>query len=171
MKLMKWKLLLVAVAGFAFSGDADAQATQNITDSATVPNFCIFDGTSETAMAFDLSNVATAVSDFAATTTLRWRCSNGFNTFISIDGGTTTSDPDNRAMTNGTDNLAYNLFTDNTYAQVWGDGSGTSTTVSIAGTGMGNVTDSVVYGRVLLADGQAAEPGVYNDTVVVTILP
>ena len=74
-------------------------------------------------------------------------------------------------MTDGTFNLAYNLYTDNTYAQIWGDGTGTSASVAIAGTGMGNVTDSVVYGRVLLADGQAAEPGNYTDTVVVTILP
>ncbi len=171
MKLMKWKLLLVAVAGFAFSGDADAQATQNISVSATVPNFCIFDGTSETAMAFDLSGVATASADFAATTTLRWRCSNGFNTSIELDGGTTTGNPDARAMTNGTDTLAYNLFTDNTYAQIWGDDTGASARVSITGVGMGTVTDSVVYGRVLLADGQAAEPGSYTDTVLVTILP
>ncbi|MDJ0813869.1 MAG: spore coat U domain-containing protein [Woeseiaceae bacterium] len=171
MKLMKWKLLLVAVAGFAFADDANAQATQNISVSATVPNFCIFDGTSETAMAFDLSNVATAVSDFDATTTLRWRCSNGFNTSIEIDGGTTTGNVDNRAMSSGTDTLNYNLFTDNTYSQIWGDDTGASARVAIAGTGMGNVTDSVVYGRVLLADGQAAEPGAYTDTVVVTILP
>ncbi len=171
MKLMKWKLLLVAVASFAFSGNANAQATQNISVTATVPSFCLFDNTSETTMAFDLSGVATASADFAATTTLAWRCSNGFNTFISIDGGTTTSDPDNRAMTNGTDNLAYNLFTDNTYAQIWGDGTGTSATVAISGAGMGTVGNSVVYGRVLLADGQAAEPGSYTDTVVVTILP
>ncbi len=170
MKLMKWKLLLVAVASFAFSGNANAQATQNISVTATVPSFCLFDNTSETTMAFDLSGVATASADFAATTTLAWRCSNGFNTSIEIDGGT-SGDPDNRTMTDGALSLAYNLFTDNTYAQVWGDGTGTSAALPINGVGMGTITDSVVYGRVLLADGQAAEPGNYTDTVLVTILP
>lgn len=171
MKLMNWKLLLIAAAGFAFSGTANAQATQNIAVSANVPNFCIFDGTSQDTMVFDLSNVATDVADYEVTTTLAWRCSNGFNTFISIDGGG-AADPDNRVMSDGgTETLAYNLYTDNTFGTIWGDGSGTSQTVAIAGTGMGNLGSSAVEGRVLLTDAQAAEPGAYTDTVVVTILP
>lgn len=171
MKLMKWKLLLIAAAGFAFTGTASAQATQDIAVSATVPDFCIFDAaTSETTMAFDLSGVATATADFTAQTSLAWRCSNGFNTDITIGPGG-SADQENRAMTAGAATLAYNLYTDNTYGTIWGDGTGTTSVVGVTGTGMSNVGNSVVYGRVLLADGQAAEPGAYTDTVVVTILP
>ena len=73
MKLMNWKLLLVAGAAFAFSGTANAQATQNIDVTAFVPNVCIFDTTSETTMTFDLSGVSTATLPFDAATTLAWR--------------------------------------------------------------------------------------------------
>ena len=168
MKFMKSKLLLIAAAGFAFSGTANAQATQNINVSATVPSVCIFDAaTTGTTMAFDLSALATAVADFTATTTLAWRCSAGSNAFINIGPGG-SGDATARAMTGGGGSLAYNLFTENTHANIWGDGAGTTVTSNITGLGMGTVGNSTVYGRVLLADAQAANVGAYADTVQVT---
>jgi hypothetical protein len=40
MKFLKLKLLLIAAIGFAFSGTANAQNTQNIDVTAFVPNVC-----------------------------------------------------------------------------------------------------------------------------------
>ena len=171
MKLMKWKLLLIAAAGFAFSGTASAQATQNIDVTAVVPDFCIFDvATSGTTMAFDLSTVATATTDFGQTTTLAWRCSNGFNTDITIGPGG-SGDQENREMAAGALTPAFNLYTEATYTNIWGDGTGATVVANITGLGMGTVGNTTVFGRVLLTDAQAAEPGNYSDTVVVTILP
>ena len=142
MKLTKWKLSLIAAIGFAFSGTASAQNTQDIVVTAFVPNVCIVDvATTETTMDFDLSGVAAAVAPFDATTVLPWRCSAG-----------------------------YNLYTDNTFGTIWGDGTGTTSTVAIAGTGMANVGNTTVYGRIPLAAAQAATTGIYTDTVLVTVV-
>jgi spore coat protein U-like protein len=170
MKSMKLKLLAIAVLGFAFSGTANAQNTQNIDVTAFVPNVCIVDVTSQTTMTFDLSGVAAAVAPFDATTTLAWRCSAGFNTAISIGPGG-SADQENRALLFGAIPLAYNLYTDNTFGTIWGDGTGTTSTVPVAGTGMANIGTTTVFGRIPLADAQAAVTGIYNDSVLVTILP
>lgn len=171
MKLMKWKLLLAAGAAFAFSGQANAQATQDIVVSATVPSFCLFDvATSETTMDFDLSGVATATADFSATTDLAWRCSNGVDFDISISPGGST-DQEARELDSGTATLPYNLFIDGVFSAIWGDGGGTTDVVTVTGLGMGNVGNTTVHGRILLGDAQAAEPDTYTDTVTVTITP
>jgi spore coat protein U-like protein len=170
MNHLKYKLLLVAVLGFVSMGTANAQATQNIDVSAVVPNFCIFDATSEDTMVFDLSGVATATADFTATTTLSWRCSLDYNTEVEISEGGST-DQTARELDNGGVPLAYNLYTDGTFGTIWGDGTAGTSTVGILGLGMGNVGNTTVHGRILLGDAQAAEPGNYTDTVVVTILP
>jgi spore coat protein U domain-containing protein, fimbrial subunit CupE1/2/3/6 len=171
MKWMNWKTLLIAAAAFAFSGTANAQNTQNIDVTAYVPNVCIVDvATTQTTMTFDLSGVATATLPFDATTTLAWRCSAGFNTAISIGPGA-SGDQENRALYLGALSLPYNLYTDNTFGTIWGDGSGTTATVPIAGTGMANVGTTTVFGRIPLAAAQAATTGIYTDTVLVTLLP
>ena len=170
MKLMNWKLLLRAGAVFAFSGQANAQATQDIVVSATVPSFCLFDASSEDTMDFDLSGVATATADFSATTTLVWRCSDGIDFDISISAGG-SNDQGNRELDSGTAQLPYNLFTDDTYANIWGDGTGATDVVTVTGNGMGITGSTDVEGRILLGDAQAAEPDTYTDTVTVTITP
>ena len=170
MKLNKWKLALIAVAGFAFTAPANAQNTQNIDVTAFVPNVCIVDvATTQTTMTFDLSGVATATLPFDATTTLAWRCSSGFNTAISIGPGG-SADQENRLLFDGAATLAYNLYTDATYGTIWGDGSGTTSTVAVTGTGMANVGNSTVFGRIPLAAAQAATTGIYTDTVLVTVI-
>ena len=168
---LKLKLLLIASIGFAFSGTANAQNTQNIDVTAFVPNVCIVDvATTETIMTFDLSGVATATLPFDSTTTLAWRCSAGFNTAITIGPGG-SGDQENRELLLGAIPLAYNLFTDNTFSTIWGDGNGLTSVVAVAGTGMANVGNSTVFGRIPLAAAQAAVTGIYTDTVLVTILP
>ena len=170
MKLIKLILLLIAAAGFAFSGTANAQATQPINVSATVPDFCIFNtATSDTDMTFDLSDVATRTTDYEQTITLDWRCSNGFNTSIEISAGG-SADQEAREMADGLLTLPYNLFVDALFTTIWGDGTGNTDVANIAGTGMGNVGTTDVHGRILIADAKDAEPGNYSDTVTVTIV-
>ncbi len=169
MKFLKLRLLAIAAIGFAFSGTANAQNTQNIDVTAFVPNVCIVDVTTETTMLFDLSGVAVAVLPFDATTTLAWRCSAGFNTVIEIGPGG-SGDQENRALLFGAIPLAYNLFTDSGFGTIWGDGAGTTSSVAIAGTGMSSVGTTIVYGRIPLVDAQAAVSGIYTDTVLVTVV-
>lgn len=78
-----------------------------------------------------------------------------------------------RRLLAGTQPLAYNLFNSAAGAQVWGDG--TSGTVSVSGTlrvgpGVGNGTRSrthTVYG--IAPELQDAPPGSYLDTILVTL--
>ena len=170
MKFLKLRLLLIAMVGFAFSGTANAQNTQIIDVTAFVPNVCIVDvATSETTMVFDLSGVSTATLPFESTTTLAWRCSTGFNTAITIGPGG-SGDQENRVLLFGAIPLVYNLFTDNTFGTIWGDGTGLTSTVAITGTGMSSVGTTIVYGRIPLAAAQAAVTGTYIDSVLVTVV-
>jgi spore coat protein U-like protein len=75
-----------------------------------------------------------------------------------------------RKMFSGANTLNYNLYGDNTYTQVWGDGtSGTvrgSASVLVA-PGSPRTLTGTWYGRVPAAQDVAA--GTYADTIVVTV--
>ena len=173
MKRMNLKILLFAAIAFASIGTANAQNTQNIDITAVVPSICIVDVSSQTTMLFNMNNLGVAgnVLDFDATTTLAWRCSDGFNTIITIGPGG-SGNQTARELDNAGTPLSYNLYTDNTYGVVWGDGAGATDTVAAIGTGMSvaNIGNSVVYGRIPLAAAEAAVPGPYTDTVLVTVV-
>lgn len=68
-----------------------------------------------------------------------------------------------RTMTNGSQQLDYNLFTDPQRLTVWGDGTSGTATVSATGTG-GTYT---VYGMIPALQNVPA--GSYSDTITVTV--
>lgn len=68
-------------------------------------------------------------------------------------------------MTNGTDNLAYNLYTTSGHASVWGDG--TASTVTQGATSAGLPAVYTVYGR--MPANQYKSAGAYTDLVTVTL--
>ena len=71
-----------------------------------------------------------------------------------------------RRMTAGSDLLSYNLYTNAGRTTVWGDGSGSTGTLT--GTGNGAVQAVTIYGRV--GSGQTTvPPGDYTDDVSVTV--
>lgn len=78
-----------------------------------------------------------------------------------------------RQMQSGGNTLGYNLYTDNTYSVVWGDGTGATTTVSGSmrlNGGHPSQTDmQTVYGRIpALQDAAVATNYLDNVTVTVT---
>jgi spore coat protein U-like protein len=75
----------------------------------------------------------------------------------------------NRRMSSGSSYLSYRLYTDATYSQVWGDGTGGTSTVSGTCSGsMGSCSSSkTVYGRIPAL--QNPSPGAYTDTITVTV--
>ncbi len=87
---------------------------------------------------------------------------------LSTGGGTYAT----RRMSSGANKLSYNLYTDNTYLTVWGDGTNSTHSVS------GNITLDVlgssqsrtisIYGRIP-ASQTTAVPGSYTDTITVTV--
>jgi len=81
---------------------------------------------------------------------------------LSTGGGTYAQ----RLMTTGSTTLKYQIYTSGSYGTVWGDGSGTTSTV--AGGNDGNTTETLTaYGSI--PAGQYVKPGSYTDTITATI--
>ena len=76
-----------------------------------------------------------------------------------------------RKMVSGSDNLTYNLYRNSGFTQVWGDGSGTTFTVTDSVTiplSLSITTNYVVYSRI--ASGQnTAKAQSYTDSALVTV--
>jgi len=71
-----------------------------------------------------------------------------------------------RKMSNGTDFLTYNIYSDAAKNSVWGDGTGGSVTKS--GQTRSNPEEHTLYGRI--SAGQNVSVGNYSDTIIVTIV-
>lgn len=73
-----------------------------------------------------------------------------------------------RTMKNGASDLQYNLYTDATYTQIWGNNTGGSSRVTRAFSGLLSFQlHNTVYGRIF--GSQNVPAGTYSDTIVVTV--
>jgi spore coat protein U-like protein len=87
---------------------------------------------------------------------------------IGMDQGNVSgSTVENRVMSNGTAQLAFQLYEDTTRNDIWGNtpGSGGNT---VGGTGSGNAQTLTVYGRIPSGQGQP-QAGVYKSVVTAAI--
>lgn len=102
-----------------------------------------------------------------STGTVTYRCDNrdhGIRITISAgSSGTFTS----RTLQNGAETMAYNLFLDAGFTQVWGDGTGGTTTYFLHNPPNRTDVQVPVYSRI--PAGQDVAVGNYSDTVVVTL--
>ena len=152
--------VLLAVAGSA----AAATKTDTMQVSATVAKNCIINAPDLNLGTFEGDNNLTASS------TISVRCTSGTTFFVDLSTGAGTYA--NRTMSNGTDTLSYNLYTNNTYTTVFGDGTGSTGRGSGTGAGMaiGNAQSLIVYGRLLAsANTGPVGAGTYTDTITATI--
>lgn len=86
--------------------------------------------------------------------------------FATVSSGTGSSGNFNaREMVSPGSMLQYNLFTDSTRTQIWGDGSSGSVTVTVPVVSRWGSQN--IYGRI--PAGQLVTAGTYSDTVVVTV--
>ena len=121
---------------------------------------------STTAVSFGAYDVF-SVTATDSTGTLTYRCSgNAKNLVISLSkGSSTTFNP--RTMTNGTDTMSYNLYTDAARSTIWGDGTGGSQNYQPA-----NPSNSTNYGVTIysrIPASQDVSAGSYTDTVTATV--
>lgn len=84
---------------------------------------------------------------------------------VGLDGGLSgATDPTRRRMTRGAEGILYGLYRDQARLQPWGATQGLDTMGAV---GTGSTQRFTVFGRV---PGQSTpSPGVYSDTVVVTV--
>lgn len=113
-------------------------------------------------LSFGNYDVFSALND-DITGTININCPSATAYSISLSSGSGTYTA--RAMTSGTNILAYNLYLDPTRLTIWGDGSAGTGTVGATGTGA--TVGSPVYGRI--PAGQNAYVGSYADVVIVTV--
>lgn len=119
---------------------------------------------SATAVAFGTYDVFQA-GPTDSTGTITYRCANNDrNIRIAISAGSGTFA--NRTLKRVTDNMLYNLFYGG-FTQVWGDGTGGTTTYFENNPPNGKDVVLTVYGRITA--GQDVGVGSYTDTVVVTL--
>jgi spore coat protein U-like protein len=93
---------------------------------------------------------------------LRLTCPQGVNPQITISKGNSATYAA-REMRSGADVLRYNLYLDSAYQLIWGDGTEGSRAYT---TPSGNAQIQI-YARI--PPGQDAPPGLYGDTLVVTV--
>jgi spore coat protein U-like protein len=131
--------------------------------SATVTANCTV---SSSPVAFGSVNPLSG-SDVDASGGITVTCTNGTGWVATAGlGSGTGASFASRKMTFGASLLNYTLYTDSGRTNVWGDGSGTTTTFSNTGSGVAQAV--TVYGRV--PSGQVSvPPGGYADTVAVTV--
>jgi spore coat protein U-like protein len=139
-----------------------ATATGTFNVSATVLTSCTI---AVLPLAFGNYDPASGTDD-DATTTATVTCTGASSYTIAmnvgIGSGATFA---TRKMTSGAATLDYSIYTDAARTTVWGDG--TSSTSTVAGTGILGISTHTVYGRI--PAGQSVDAGLYNDTITVTL--
>ncbi len=166
---------LSAGALLASAGAAQAAtATTTFQVSATVLKNCTVAATN-----LGFGNYTPGGGTLTSTSTVSVLCTNGTTFTVALNGGTTTGGTIAQrlmAETGGAGTLQYNLYTTNTYATVWGDGTGSSKTQAGTGTGMAAADAQVltVYGQLPDNATNQAAPVVgastlYTDTITVTV--
>jgi spore coat protein U-like protein len=151
----------------AASGAPAATVTTTFQVSATVLKSCTVSATN---LAFGNYTQGGGAVDVNSTVSVS--CTNGTTFTVALNGGTTSGGAiAQRLMSDGAgDTLQYNLYTTNTYATVWGDGSGSSATQSGSGAGLLTPQTLTVFGQLPDSAANKAEPAnSYTDTITVTV--
>lgn len=140
-----------------------ATDTTTFTVSANIVADC---NLSATNLAFGSYDAAGA-SPLDATSSISVYCSNGLAYDMALNvgsgGGTFTT----RTLASGGNTLNFNLYSNAGLSTIWGDGTGTTGTLSGTGTGLLSAIAHTVYGRI--ASGQDRAIGSYASTITVTV--
>lgn len=163
---LKTALLAAAVAAAGFTAQSldtaqAASVSANMTVKIAIQNACDVSTVAPTTLDFGTQGPLTANVDNSSTVTVT--CTSGATYNVGLDGGG-AGNVNARVMTNGTDTIGYQLYSDSGRTTVWGTTIGTDT---VAATGNGNAQSYPVYGRV---PPQTTPPaGNYQDTVAVVV--
>lgn len=128
--------------------------------SATVVNDCII-----TATDINFGATGTLNTTLNATGALSVRCTDGDAYRVALNGGKSGNVAARTLIRSGGGAIGYQLYVDAAHTTVWGDGSGSTGTVS--GTGTGQQQNLTVYATV--PPQSSPVPGVYSDTITATI--
>jgi len=146
-------ILMAAVVVLVSVNAMAATDTSNLTSTVVVPAVCTI--SSVTDLDFGTYDVTSATDDDDGAGDVSFRCTKGTVYDVYITGA--------RTMTDGTDTLSFEMYTDAGRTAAWA-----SSAPGSGGTAGSNAPITLdIYGRITaLQDVQA---GTYNGTVVVTV--
>ncbi len=156
---------IAAALAMACVGSQAVAATDDATFSVTASVLAACD-VQATNHAFGTYSPASG-TPLDGSSTVSVYCTVGTPYTLSLNVGTGGGTFASRKMTSGSNELLYNLYTASNRTTVWGDGSGSTNTISGNGTGLLTAATHTVYGRVTTA--QDVAPGSYTSTVTVTV--
>jgi spore coat protein U-like protein len=144
----------------ACPNNGTGSTSTTFTATATVVSNCTL---SAAALNFGTASVLTSNVD--ASSSLNVTCNNSLPYALSLNGGNSgATDPTQRKMTSGANQLTYGIYRDSARSLPWGSTSGTNT---VAGTGTGSSQGVSVFGRVPVQTTPA--PATYQDSVIATV--
>jgi spore coat protein U-like protein len=152
--------LMLAIAA-PYASAATDTATFSVT--ANISDACDVQATNQAFGTYSPSS-STALD---ATSTVSVYCTVGTAYSLALNVGTGGGTYTARKMVSSGHELVYNLYTTAARTTVWGDGSGSTGTISGTGSGMLTAATHTVYGRVGI--NQDVNPGSYSSTVTVTL--
>jgi spore coat protein U-like protein len=163
-KVQAMTLIFGAVWAAGVANSATTTTTFAVTE--TVQATC-----SATATTLAFSAYTPGAGAKANNSTISVKCTKNTPYTISLNGGSTAGGTiAQRLMASGANTLQYNLFTTAAFAQIFGDGSGTSKTVAGTGAGVATANAVTVFGQLPdSAANQAAVAASYSDTITVTV--
>ena len=171
MKTLMKALVAVSILGagsaLAASPSNGTDATKTLTMTATINSICAIQANATLAFGTYDPTSGTAKD---ASTAITFKCTKNSIFDIGIDGTVGS-----RTMTNGTDTLSYELYSNSGRTTAWGNAQDTDTVSAdeaADSTGNGFTTGATaqsktVYGRITA--GQDKEAGSYSDTRTITI--
>lgn len=147
-----------------YGANADSGNMQ-LTASYVVPKFCQLNSTSNVNFG-TMPSIGTVGQVYDATGAISTTCNSG--TSYSIALGLGSHYDSNLAMrrmynTNSKEYIAYGLYSDAARTRQW------NMNQDISLTGTGSAQNSMVYGRVPNIARTAVSPGIYSDSVIVTV--
>jgi spore coat protein U domain-containing protein, fimbrial subunit CupE1/2/3/6 len=154
---------LLALTCAAASSVHAATDTTTFTVTASVLDACDVQATNH---AFGPYSPAASTA-LDATSNVSVYCTVGTPYTLALNIGTGGGTFAARKMTSGANELVYNLYTTAARTTVWGDGTGSTSTVGGTGGGLLTAFTHTVYGRIDV--NQDVGPGSYSSTVTVTL--
>jgi spore coat protein U-like protein len=165
---MRKILIVTLTAALGAAGVAQAATTTTTTFAvtATVLSTC-----SASAAALAFPNYTPGGGVQTGSTTISVKCTKNTSFTVGLNAGSTPGDAFvQRLMASGANTLQYNLYIDNGYSKVFGDGTPGSQTVTALGLGVATAAAVPVFGQLPdSAANQAAVPGSYSDLITVTV--
>ncbi|PHP64587.1 spore coat protein U [Zhengella mangrovi] len=160
MRMLMMGLACIGISSQLVSPSLSATATGSFTSQIVITSTCAV----QTTNTLDFGSQGLLTSNVDVTANFDIQCTAGTAYSIGLNAGTTTGgSTTTRKMTNGSDTIDYEMFSDPGRTTNWGNTAGEVVT----GTGTGSTETKTIFGRVppQTTPGQ----GTYTDSVTITI--